>query len=164
MLTDQFRKRLVELRDLYKPARRPRVDTGGMGKVYAEDCTRRGVAVEPAEKREKEANIRLFRDRLIAGRTKVLEGHCDDLLDEWASLGWDDDRRLPSDDHEDHAADATLYSWRDLQHYRETDAPKPPTEAERRAAEEQGWIDARLKQSNRSHHYLDRSRAAHARR
>ena len=164
MLTDQFRKRLVEIRDLYKPARRPRVDTGGMGKVYAEDCTRRGVAVEPAEKREKEANIRLFRDRLLAGRTKVLEGKCDPLLDEWASLGWDADRRLPSDDHDDHAADATLYSWRDLQHYREADAPRALTPAERLAAEEQAWIDARLKSSSRTTHYTDRSRAASARR
>jgi hypothetical protein len=164
MITEQFRNRMRELKVEFKPTRVPRVDTEGMGKAYAEDCMRHGVGVVAAEKKDKKAFVRLFRDRIIAGRVKAQEGKCIPLLDEAAAVGWDKKRELPIEGLPDDAIHACLYTWRDLHNYRDTDAPRLMTQAEQLSAEEQGWIDARLKQSNRSHHYLDRSRAAHARR
>lgn len=95
------------------------MDTGGMGKVHAEEARKRyGLAVEAAEKKEKRSAVRLTRDRLIASRVKLLAGECNDALrDEWATLRWDDKHELPADGQEDHASDACIYALRRLRHY-----------------------------------------------
>jgi hypothetical protein len=112
---EHMRKRVREV----KPYRMPRVDTGGMGKPYAEHCIRAGVPVQPAEKTEKRANVRLFRDRVIAGRVKYIEGECDVLLDECAVLGWDANKELPEEGQPDDGTYATVYGWRDIWNFRE---------------------------------------------
>lgn len=164
MGVEEFRHHMRRLIAEVKPFRRPRVDTGGMGKAFADDCIRRGVAVEPAKKLEKEANIRLFRDRARAGRIKIVAPDCYPLLDEAAVLTWNEDRDMWIDDVEDHAMDATLYGWRDLHNYRETEVePVDDSPAARARREEEAWIAARLKAAGRTSH-IDRSRAAYARR
>ena len=164
MGVEQFRIRMRELIAEYKPARPPRVDTGGMGKAFADDCIRRGVAVLPAEKREKAANIRLFRDRIQAGRMKAIGPECYPLLDECAVLTWNDDRDGWIDDVDDHAADATLYGWRDLHNYRGTEVPAQPTAAERQAEQERQWIAKRMGQAASRNSNNVRMRAAVGRR
>lgn len=106
------------------------VDSGGMGKVHAETMRRRdfGMALHAAEKTEKASAIRDFRDRLIDGFVRVLEGAAEPLLDEWDVLGWNEDEDGHEDGGEDHASDACLYADRNLRHWRwdpESERPKP---------------------------------------
>lgn len=162
-ISPQFVDHMRKLRAEHRPVRLPRVDTGGMGKPYAEHCIRAGIPVAPAEKTEKKANVRLFRDRIIAGRVKLIEGECDDLLDEAAALGWDKDHELPEDGKPDDATYATLYGWRDLHNYREQDAPPAKTPAELAREQEEAWVNARLRSTGRPRSH-DQVRAAFARR
>lgn len=164
MITEDFRARLKQLVAVRKPTRPPRVDMGGMGKAYGMDCIRHGVPVLPAEKTEKRANVRLFRDRLIAGRIKVVQGEAADLLDEWSSLGWDAKRELPAKDGEDHASDAALYGWRDLHNYRDDQEPRAKTQAELDAEYEEQLIAARIGNAHRNIARSNSLRASVARR
>lgn len=133
-ISPQFVDHMRELKKTVRPFKLPRVDTGGMGKPYAEHCIRAGVAVAPAEKKDKAANVRLFRDRIIAGTVKYIEGECDPLLDETAILGWaDESKELPQDGKPDDATFATVYGWRDLMNFREgQDKPDEDLTAEQR--------------------------------
>lgn len=132
-IVDQLAGRLRELLAIY-PSTPVVLDTGGMGKLHAEELQRRfGLPIRPAEKREKESAIRVTRDLLLAGRIVVLSGPANDALrDEWAALGWDKTGRLPNPNatHGDHASDATGYALRTLRHYRDTEEPRPLTKAE----------------------------------
>lgn len=103
------------------------MDTGGLGKPYAEECIRVfRIGVQAAKKTDKEGNIRFVRGDVIGGRLVILDGPQNDALcDEWAVLGWDDDKRLPNQDQEDHASDAVCYAHREIRHYRDTDATRP---------------------------------------
>lgn len=125
MTSPDFRAHLRTLVKKWRPTRPTRIDTGGMGKAYAVDCQRHGLAVIAAEKTEKRANVRLFRDRILAGSIKVIEGQCDPLLDEAAALGWDARRELPREGLPDDAVHASMYGWRDLHNYRDFDRPTP---------------------------------------
>lgn len=104
------------------------MDTGGLGKPYAEECIRVfRIPVEPAEKREKEGNIRLTRGDVLTGKVVLLDGpFVQALADEWACLGWDEDGRFFNENQEDHATDACLYAFRRLRHYTDNDS-KPKT-------------------------------------
>lgn len=108
------------------------MDTGGIGKRYAEDVRARfGLPVMAAEKTEKATGVRLLRDRLIAGRVKIQVGEaCNDLRGEWAVLGWDRDQLVPNKEQPDHASDSALYALRKLYNYREDERPKDPDEVE----------------------------------
>lgn len=132
-ITDQLAGRLRELKAIYPNA--PIVlDTGGMGKLHAEELSRRfAIPVRAAEKREKESAVRVTRDLLLAGRVLVLTGPSNDpLRDEWAALDWDKTGRLPNPNaaHGDHASDATGYALRALRHYKRGESPTPLTERE----------------------------------
>ena len=127
-ITDQLAGRLRELRAIY-PGAPIVLDTGGMGRLHAEELQRRfALPIRAAEKREKESAIRVSRDLLLAGRIIVLTGPANDALrDEWAALGWDKTGRLPDPNatHGDHASDATGYALRALRHYRAGEEPAP---------------------------------------
>jgi hypothetical protein len=116
-LVAKVEQRIRMLKIIY-PNARVVLDSGGMGKVHANEMTAwSSVAFEPAEKLEKASHTRLFRDRMLAGRIKVLmRPETAPLLKTWARLGWDK-KRLCHEDGEDDIADACLYSWRALQHY-----------------------------------------------
>lgn len=130
----------TRLRQLQAEFRFPLIvmDTGGMGKLHAEELSRRfGLFVEAAQKTEKESQVRIVRDRLLADRIKIVRwlpvvkdeppiAANDALLDEWSALGWDKDRRLPSANADDHVSDATLYALRALRNYREREERLAP--------------------------------------
>lgn len=161
----QFMEVMRELRAEFRPVRM-RVDMGGVGKGYAEVCKRHGVPVEAAEKTDKRSNVRLYRDRLIAGRIKFIDGECNPLFDEMARLGWDERKELPKDSAEcrDDACDSALYGERDLHNYRDTyEQPVDNSPAARATAQEAAWIAARMKAASRTNS-VDRTRAAYARR
>ena len=125
------------------------VDSGGMGKVHANEMTAWGAfAFEPAEKKEKASTIRLYRDRMIAGRIKTTrkslldESDMDCVRKQDKTLGWDK-RKLDHDpDADDDIADARLYSWRRLQHYRHDSNKGKPRPAWGSPEELQEWEDA----------------------
>jgi hypothetical protein len=137
MLSRQIAERIISLRKevaerLAVPLKRLErcpvvMDTGGAGKAHAEECRRiYGIAVEAAEKREKESSIRLLRSDVLDGTLKVLNWQwCTPLREEWAVLGWDEDKRLPDEDQEDHASDAVHYARRRLRHYVKEDPDAP---------------------------------------
>lgn len=140
------------------------MDTGGIGRGYADECrTRFSVPVIAAQKTDKAANVRLSRDRLIAGRLKILNGSsCNDLREEWAVLGWDDDHLLPSKDQEDHTSDGALYALRALRHYTEFEKcpkPKPGSREANQALEAKMWKQKADKQK-RERERRRRSRGA----
>lgn len=87
-------------------------DIGGFGKGYIEEARRRyRLPIEKAEKNNKRGYIDLFVADLRSGCLKVFPGN-DDLIAEWTSLPWDEDREAPAEDYDDHLADACLYAWR----------------------------------------------------
>lgn len=147
-ITDQLAGRLRELRAIY-PGSPIVLDTGGMGRLHAEELMRRfGLPIRAAEKREKESAIRVTRDLLLAGRILVLTGAANDSLrDEWAALGWDKTGRLPDPNatHGDHASDATGYALRALRHYRAGEEPAPLVGRERIAAQVAALRVARIR-------------------
>lgn len=106
------------------------VDAGGMGKIHAATFGRKyGLAVIPADKRDKPSSISLTRDDTLSGRLKVFAGEQNDAVrGEFAVLGWDKKREGIADGQEDHATDAALYALRDLRNF--TQAP-PPSEPEK---------------------------------
>jgi hypothetical protein len=131
-ITGQLAVRLRELRKQYPYA--PIVlDTGGMGKLHAEELTRRfQLSIEAAEKREKESAIRTTRDMVISERVVLLDGPCCDVLrDEWSVLGFDEDKRGLEDGMPDDATHAVVYAFRRLRHYSTTEAAPelPPVQA-----------------------------------
>jgi hypothetical protein len=61
----------------------------------------------------------MMNSEFINGRIVLLDGEADDLADEYANLIWDD-RAKSRQEHpscDNHAADATLYAWRDCREH-----------------------------------------------
>lgn len=127
-LVHQYAEELRRLRQDF-PRARIVMDTGGMGKQHAEELTRRfALPIEAADKREKKSAIQVTRDRLIAGRLKILDTpDNDDIRDEAAVLGWDDKHEQHHPDQDDHCWDTVLYGMRALYHYTQEE-PKPGPE------------------------------------
>lgn len=125
MLTEAFRTRLVALRDELAINRTPRVDMGGLGKVYGEDCRAHGVPVLMAEKSDKPGLIRLVRDRQIAGRIKYVVSKTQPVLEQMTVLGWCPKRLSHKEGVPDDLCDARNYGWRDLWNFRDKEPPAP---------------------------------------
>lgn len=133
------------------------IDTGGMGKVHANELTSWStIPFQPAQKSEKASAIRLFRDRLIAGRIKLLNDTAlDPLRQEWAKLGWDKKQLQHDPEGEDHAADACLYAEKALRHYRSDEnrakpKPLPGSREELEEWEKQSELDEIRKEEERT--------------
>ena len=130
-------------------ARAPIVmDTGGMGKVHAEEFGRMfGLYVIPAAKTEKESHVELLRGRVQSAHFAVLTGEQNDCLRaEWAVLEFDEKklaegRRVMSEHAEDDATHAVLYGHRYLRAH-EQDDPAPDTRSQ--VEREQDAIDELL--------------------
>lgn len=122
-------------------------DTGGMGKLFAEELIQRhGIPVQPAEKSNKLGFISLFNSDLAIGRIKVMRSGCVDLVAEWVELPWHASRLKEAEGFENHASDAVLYGWRRTLAYHERPeepAPRPGTPEAGRAVE-QGLLRATL--------------------
>ena len=94
------------------------LDSGGIGKAYAEEASQRyGIYIEPAEKTKKRAFMELMKGELLSGTIRVQPRDCECLVNEWAALVWDEKHEKPDDRFDDHAADAALYLWRALVPY-----------------------------------------------
>lgn len=79
------------------------MDTGGIGKGYAEECSQRyGLYIEPAEKTKKRAFIEIVRGELLSGSIKFDVREASELLQEMGNLVWDDKREKPSEAFDDH--------------------------------------------------------------
>lgn len=114
-------------------------DVGGLGKGYAEEGRRRWtLPIEPASKENKRGYQTLFNDALGRSDIKLVVAKCGDLLAEWSALPWDKERKAELKGFANHAADATLYAWRECPSYHErAEPPKPaPGTPEALAAEE----------------------------
>ena len=107
-------------------------DTGGLGKAFAKEMRDRyNVPVDPAEKHNKLGYISLLNGELDTGRVRVVGPTCIELLEEWDMLAWHPSRTKEHEGMANHAADATLYGWREARALYEPDPPRRPTEEER---------------------------------
>lgn len=113
------------------------VDAGALGKTIVEDLRQTyGIPCIAAEKREKLATIHGVRGALLAGTIRVDPLHCQQIIEEWLTCAWNDDR----DDHDERCADdlcdSFLYGWRHhrLSYDPQHNPPKPGTPEANRAA------------------------------
>lgn len=116
------------------------VDTGGIGKAYAEEWrSRYGIGVEPAEKKSKRAAIEAFRGDLLSGVIRVNPHQNRELIDSWHRITWNEEHSDISEGSPDHLADAALYAHRAARPwYRPEEEERPLTAdewARRRKAE-----------------------------
>ena len=112
LLTDAAADRTAELVERYRPDAVVG-DAGGLGKPYVEQIRRRhGIPMEPAEKAEKLAHIRLINADLGTGRLRMAEMACQALIEEISSLPWNESRTREDPRYPNHACDALLYAWR----------------------------------------------------
>jgi hypothetical protein len=87
--------------------------------------------IEIAEKMGKATYLRLLRDDVIMGRLKFVTNDTEELLKEWKSLQWKDDKKEKEDDRcQNHLSDAVLYGWRKTSALRGDQAPIIPKEHE----------------------------------
>lgn len=113
MLVDEMANELRVLVDKYNP-NFIEADTGGLGKVPAEEMRRRyGLPVNAAEKTNKTFYQALVRNDLAANYIKVLSPTCDEILTEWKKIVRGDDGEEVKG-QENHAADAFLYAYRKI--------------------------------------------------
>jgi hypothetical protein len=91
------------------------MDTGGMGKGYAEECHQRyGIYCMPAEKTKKRAYQEIIRGEILAGNIKFQPENCAPLLEELARLVWNEDHTEADSRFPDHLADSFTYVVRSL--------------------------------------------------
>ena len=75
---------------------------------------RHHIPIQNAEKTDKASFLKILADDVAQGRVKYFKGKCDTLVDEQASLQWEDetrqreDQRIPNDQN-----DSFLYAWRE---------------------------------------------------
>lgn len=118
------------------------VDYGGLGIASIEAWQEEGLAVEPAEKGERDAYVFMMNAEMELGNVKAVKGSA--LAKEWANLPIDPDSPpgkppQPAEGFDDHSADGALYAWRKA--YRlagREDKPAPqPSSAEAQRA----WME-----------------------
>lgn len=131
MTPSQVAVRIETLKNKWN-ASRVVMDTGGIGKGYAEEYALRfGVAVQRAEKSKKRAYIEHLRGDLLSGKIKINPENCAPLLLEWSRMVWNEDHSAPDERFPDHCSDACLYlcrmliPWNSPEYLRD-----PPTPAE----------------------------------
>jgi hypothetical protein len=102
-------------------------DVGGMGKGFQVEGARRfQLPIEAAQKTNKPGYIALLNGDLARGRVKVVRDACPDLIDEWSTLPWAENRMKEAPGFPNHAADSCLYAWRAASAFHETPEEKPP--------------------------------------
>jgi hypothetical protein len=114
-------------------------DTGGIGRAFTEEWAQRyGLTVEAASKSDVRGQIAVMAGEMKAGLIKAHSTRCRDLIDQWRTIAWDDDRKGHDDRYADHLADAERYG---VMHIRamykpETEKPKPGSEEWQRQQDE----------------------------
>lgn len=127
------------------------MDTGGIGKGYAEECSQRyGLFITPAQKTRKRAFIEICRGEMLSGNIKVNAEGCAPLLLEWSRLLWNEDQTEEDERFPNHGADSALYLLRFLlPFYKPAKEEDPPTEAQiaqKRNDKHRASIVARLRE------------------
>ena len=94
-------------------------DSGGLGAAYMLEMQKHwAIPVEPAEKKNKRAFIRLMNGELANGRFKVIPAFCPEWTSQATCLMWKNDNKLiENPSQENDATDAMLYCWRECRHY-----------------------------------------------
>lgn len=129
-------------------------DVGGLGKVFVEEGRKRWtLPIEPAQKTNKRGYQKLFNDALTQGHILLVLETTTDLREEWAQLPWDPERKAELAGFSNHAADATLYAWRECPNYHERAKamlPKPgsPEALAIEEAELEAWVDEEMEEEN----------------
>lgn len=129
------------------------VDTGGLGKMIVQEMRKRHqLALSPAEKDKKLAHIELLNDDLKQGKLKVLLPECQELVQEWLLLTWNEDRKKEAENLENHLADACLYAWREALHWtHRPDLRKTGQLASHSISEEEHLMEYSLENKNSVH-------------
>lgn len=114
--------------DRERPCHAVVVDQGGLGRMIAEDLRGTyGIPCVAAQKPAKQVTIHEVRGAMLAGTVKVDPHHCQELIAEWHTVPWSDER----DDHDprigDDLCDAMLYNFRAhrLAYIPEREPPSP---------------------------------------
>jgi len=115
-------------------------DSGGLGKAFLQEYSIRysDWVIVPADKRERRGTIELVSDMLRTGRKLVLEGN-DDLINEWSTLQWDEDREDVAEGLDDDVSDADMYGSKECPSFlhQAADEPEPESAWERVQRERQ---------------------------
>ena len=128
------------------------VDTGGIGKPYAEEMrTKYHLPVHAAEKQRKMAAIDFLNADLAAGSVEILQNPNQQLIDEMLLLQWDEktmDTGRPKEDKRfaNHLCDALLYAHRFCRHTmadRVYDGPAFGSKEYWQAIEKEMWDQAK---------------------
>jgi hypothetical protein len=129
------------------------VDTGGIGKGYAEEMKQRhGIGCVPAAKQNKRAAIEMLRGDILSGVLRIDREKCRDLWDEAIRSQWSEDRSGIDDRCIDHLTDALLYAHRHSRshYYPQETEPLPGSPAwakrEQDAAKEQALREVEARQ------------------
>ncbi len=113
------------------------VDAGALGKTIVADLQQTyGIPCTAAEKKDKLATIHGVRGALLAGTIRVDPHQCQQIIEEWSTCAWNEDRSDHDERCADDLCDSFLYGWRHHQlHYRpEENPPKPGTPEANKAA------------------------------
>jgi hypothetical protein len=103
------------------------IDTGGLGKKIAKEITsRHSIPLHAAEKTDKDANVRLLKADLKAGRVKLVAPRCGDLIKELKEGERDPKTGKMRESCEDDCIDSVLYGVRAARHYRAEHWEEPP--------------------------------------
>lgn len=103
------------------------MDTGGIGKGYAEEYALSfGVHVERAQKSKKRAYLELVRGDLQSGVIKIHPENAAGLLLEMSRLVWNEDHSAPDERFPDHLCDAFVYLCRALFPYNRPEIDRGP--------------------------------------
>ena len=127
MIPSRAAVELDKLRQKYKPSLLV-ADMGGPGKGWTEEWSQTyGIHCEPAEKTKKLAFTSMMRGDILSGAIKVHPFQCQQLLDEWMRVQYDETRTKILDDAPDHCSDAALYAWRSIRNrYKPEEVPPEP--------------------------------------
>lgn len=91
------------------------IDSGGLGKGYQEEMSRRyNIHAEPAKKTQKRAFIEVIRGEMMSGNVRLHPVAAGPLIDEMAVLTWDERREAEDGRFDNHCCDAFLYVAREV--------------------------------------------------
>lgn len=93
---------------------------------------RYGLPLEAAEKQGKVGFIQIMNSEFILGNIVVDPDHCQQLIDEYAQLIWDDSKTqlVEHPNCENHGADSSLYAWRYAYNHFAKPIPAKPKQEE----------------------------------
>jgi hypothetical protein len=115
MVPSEIAVRTEQLIERFKPVKIV-CDTGGLGKMIAEEIRRRySIPIHPAEKKEKASNIMMMNGDFIDGRLMVA-ANLSSLIHQYETLPRGA-KGIEEEGYECDEADAALYAYRESKHW-----------------------------------------------